>query len=212
MNTLLVVDDHQIIRDGIRFYFEEDEEFIIKDEAENGLEALELLKNNQYDIILTDINMPEMDGVELMKSIKENHSDQKVLVLSMFNEAAYINKMISLGANGYVLKKSNKTELVQAIKTILAGEDHYSEEVYKTIIGNIAGRKPKHRLSLETDLSEREKEVLLLITEECSNQDIADKLFISIRTVETHKRNLLEKTGCKNIAGLVMYAVERNLV
>ena len=212
MNTLLVVDDHQIIRDGIRFYFEEDEEFIIKDEAENGLQALELLKNNQYDIILTDINMPEMDGVELMKSIKENHSDQKVLVLSMFNEAAYINKMISLGANGYVLKKSNKTELVQAIKTILAGEDHYSEEVYKTIIGNIAGRKPKQRLSLETDLSEREKEVLLLITEECSNQDIADKLFISIRTVETHKRNLLEKTGCKNIAGLVMYAVERNLV
>lgn len=212
MRTLLLVDDHQIIRDGIRFYFEGDKEFVIKDEAENGLEALELLKDNEYDIILTDINMPQMDGVEFMKSLKENYPDQKILVLSMYNEAGYINKMIALGANGYVLKKSDKNELVDAIKKVLDGQDHYSDEVYKTIIGNIAGRKPKERLTLEADLSEREKEVLVLITNEYSNQEIADKLFISIRTVETHKRNLLEKTGCKNIAGLVMYAVERNLV
>ncbi len=212
MRTLLLVDDHQIIRDGIRFYFEGDKEFVIKDEAENGLEALELLKENEYDIILTDINMPKMDGVEFMKSLRENYPDQKILVLSMYNEAGYINKMIALGANGYVLKKSDKNELVDAIKKVLDGQDHYSDEVYKTIIGNIAGRKPKERLTLEADLSDREKEVLVLITNEYSNQEIADKLFISIRTVETHKRNLLEKTGCKNIAGLVMYAVERNLV
>lgn len=206
------MDDHQIIRDGIRFYFEGDDEFVIKDEAENGLEALDLLRDNEYDIILTDINMPKMDGIEFMKTLRENHPDQKVLVLSMYNEAGYINKMIALGANGYVLKKSTKDELVEAIKKILDGGDHYSEEVYKTIIGNIAGRKPKERLTLETELSEREKEVLVLITNEYTNKEIADKLFISIRTVETHKRNLLEKTGCKNIAGLVMYAVERNLV
>ncbi|MEO9871631.1 response regulator transcription factor [Ekhidna sp.] len=212
MHTLLLVDDHQIIRDGIRFYFDNDEKFEIKDEAENGLQALELLKDNEYDIILTDINMPEMDGVEFMKSLKENYPDQKVLVLSMFNEAGYINKMIALGANGYVLKKSDKNELVEAIEKVLAGKDHYSAEVYKTIIGNIAGRKPKQRLTLEAELSDREKEVLVMITNEHTNQEIADKLFISIRTVETHKRNLLEKTGCKNVAGLVMYAVERNFV
>lgn len=212
MRTLLLVDDHQIIRDGIRFYFEEDEEFVIKDEAENGLEALELLKENEYDIVLTDINMPKMDGLEFMKSMKENYPDQKVLVLSMYNEAGYINKMIALGANGYVLKKSDKGELVAAIKKVLDGQDHYSDEVYKTIIGNIAGRKPKERLTLEAELSDREKEVLVLIANEYTNQEIADKLYISIRTVETHKRNLLEKTGCKNVAGLVMYAVERNLV
>lgn len=212
MRTLLLVDDHQIIRDGIRFYFEEDEEFVIKDEAENGLEALELLKENEYDIVLTDINMPKMDGLEFMKSMKENYPDQKVLVLSMYNEAGYINKMIALGANGYVLKKSDKGELVAAIKKVLDGQDHYSDEVYKTIIGNIAGRKPKERLTLEVELSDREKEVLVLIANEYTNQEIADKLYISIRTVETHKRNLLEKTGCKNVAGLVMYAVERNLV
>lgn len=212
MRNILVVDDHQIIRDGIRFYFEDDKEFQIADEAANGLEALELLKHNSYDIVLSDINMPEMDGLELMKSIRENYPDQKVLILSMFNEAAYINKMIGMGANGYILKKSSKSELVEAIHRVLNGEDHYSQEVYKTIIGNIAGRKPKERLTLDTELSEREKEVLVLIANEYSNQEMADKLFISIRTVETHKRNLLEKTGCKNIAGLVMYAVERNLV
>lgn len=212
MKKLLLVDDHQIIRDGIRFYFEGDKEFEIEDEASNGLEALELLKEKTYDIILTDINMPQMDGVEFMRSVKKNYPEQKVLVLSMYNEAGYINKMIALGANGYILKKSDKHELVGAIKKVLDGQDHYSEEVYQTIIGSIAGRKPKERLTLEADLSDREKEVLLLIANEHSNQEIADKLYISIRTVETHKRNLLDKTGCKNIAGLVMYAVERNLV
>lgn len=212
MKSILIVDDHQIIRDGIRFYFEDDPDFMIKHEAENGTQALEFLKDNTYDVVLTDINMPEMDGLELMKNIRESYPDQKVLVLSMYNEAAYINKMIAMGANGYILKKSNKSELVAAINRVLEGEDHYSDEVYKTIVDNIAGKKPKQRLSLETELSEREKEVLVLIANEYSNQEIADKLFISIRTVETHKRNLLEKTGCKNVAGLVMYAVERNLV
>ncbi|MEM6831315.1 MAG: response regulator transcription factor [Bacteroidota bacterium] len=212
MKNILVVDDHQIIRDGIRFYFENDEHFIIKDEAENGIQAMEYLKENAYDIVLTDINMPEMDGLELMKNIRESYPEQKVLVLSMYNEAAHINKMIAMGANGYILKKSNKTELVNAINHILNGENHFSDEVYQSIVQNIAGKKPKQRLTLETELSVREKEVLVLIANEYSNQEIADKLFISIRTVETHKRNLLEKTGCKNVAGLVMYAVERNLV
>ncbi|NNE55138.1 MAG: response regulator transcription factor [Flavobacteriales bacterium] len=212
MKSILIVDDHLIIRDGIKYYFENDPDFTITGEAENGLEALELLKNNEYDIVLSDINMPEMDGVELMKAIKSNYPDQKVVVLSMFNEAAYINKMIAHGASGYILKKSSKEEMLDALNNVVNGNDHYSNEVYQTIINNIAGRKSKQRLTLETELSEREKEVLKLITEELSNQEIADKLFLSIRTVETHKRNLLEKTGCKNIAGLVMYAVERDMI
>ncbi len=212
MKNILVVDDHQIIRDGIRFYFENDQEFIIKDEAENGVQALDYLKEDTYDIVLTDINMPVMDGLELMKNIREIYPEQKVLVLSMYNEAAHINKMIAMGANGYILKKSNKVELVHAINQILGGENHFSDEVFQAIVQNIAGKRPKQRLTIETELSDREKEVLVLIANEYTNQEIADKLFISIRTVETHKRNLLEKTGCKNVAGLVMYAVERNLV
>ncbi|MEQ8905340.1 response regulator transcription factor [Ekhidna sp.] len=212
MKKLLIVDDHEIVRDAIKFYFEEDKEFEVAAEAGNGIEGMEKLRGGEFDVVLTDYNMPEMDGLAFVTQIREEFPDQKILVLSMVNEAAYINKMISKGANGYILKNSPKEDLIKALKKILEGEDYFAEDVYKAIVSQIAGRKPKQRLTLETELSSREKEVLELITQEYSNQEIADKLFISQRTVETHKRNLLEKTGCKNIAGLVMYAVERNLV
>ncbi len=212
MISLLLVDDHQMIRDAIKFYFEKEDEFEVKGEATNGKDALEKMASNQYDVIVTDINMPEMDGIELVEEIGKLYPDQKVLILSMLDDALYINKMISLGANGYILKNAPKEELCQAINSIMAGDNYYSQEIYQTIIDSIAGKKPKQRLSVDISLSNREKEVLKLIVKEYSNREIADQLFISIRTVEAHKRNLLDKTGAKNIAGLVMYAVERNLL
>ena len=130
----------------------------------------------------------------------------------MMGENQHIKHMLAAGVNGYVLKNSDKDEIMTAIKTILNGETYYSGSVTKTIIDNIAGnKKPTQRLSSEVALSEREKEVLKLIVKEFSNKEIADKLFISVRTVDAHKRNLLEKTGCKNIAGLVVYALENNI-
>lgn len=212
MVSLLLVDDHQMIRDAIKYYFEKDEMHEVKAEAGNGLEALQCLQGDQYDVVITDINMPEMDGIELMEELNKTYPQQKVLVLSMLDDAVYINKMIALGANGYILKNAPKEELCKAIKHIMRGDNYYSKEIYQTIIESIAGKKPKQRLSLEISLSKREKEVLQLIVKEFSNKEIAEKLFISIRTVEAHKRNLLDKTGAKNIAGLVMFAVERNLV
>lgn len=210
--NILLVDDHEMIRDAIKFYFREDPDFEIVAEAQNGLEALDILETAKIDVLLTDISMPKMTGIELMEEVNERRIDVKVLVLSMLNEASYINKMISLGASGYVLKNTSKNEMKLAIKKIMEGEDYYTEEVYKTIVNSIAKKTPKQRLTMDTQLSEREKEILLLIVNEHTNQEIADKLFISPRTVDSHKRNLLEKTGCKNVAGLVMYAVERNLI
>lgn len=209
---ILLVDDHEMIRDAIKFYFKNDPDYEIAEEAQNGLEALEILASKEIDIMMTDINMPEMNGIELMESVKEKHKDLKVLVLSMVNEANYINKMIALGASGYVLKNTSRNEMREALDKIIKGEDYYAEEVYKTIVNSIARKTPKQRLTIDASLSDREKEILLLIVNEYSNQEIADKLFISTRTVESHKRNLLEKTGCKNVAGLVMYAIERNIV
>lgn len=210
---ILLVDDHEMIRDAIKFYFKEDEDYEIAYEAANGLQALDVLeKNDDIDVMITDIKMPEMTGIQLMESVQENHPDLRVLVLSMFNEANYINKMISLGASGYVLKNTSKQNMKEALEKILQGEDYYADEVYKTIIDSIARKAPKKRLTVEVSLSDREKEVLQLIVGELSNQEIADKLFISVRTVESHKRNLLEKTGCKNIAGLTLYAVEKGIV
>ncbi|WP_258105282.1 response regulator [Marinoscillum sp. MHG1-6] len=209
---ILLVDDHEMIRDAIKFYFADDPDYEINYEASNGLEALEILATEKVDLVLTDINMPEMDGIELMKSIRKNHSHLYVMVLSMFNEASYINKMISLGANGYILKNTGKNEMKMAFDKIMQGQDYYTQEVYKTIVDSIAQKETKQRLTLETPLTDREKEILVMIANEHSNKEIADKLYISVRTVESHKRNLLEKTGCKNVAGLVMYAVERGII
>ncbi len=212
MYNILLVEDHEMIRDAIKNYFNESDDFNLADEAENGLIALEYLAKKSYDLILTDINMPKMDGVELLKKLNEMGSAHKTLVLSMHNESIHIKNMIELGANGYVLKNVTKTELFTAMSQIISGEDYFSKEVYDTLIRNISKRKPKERLTKETPISSREQEILVMIANEMTNQEIADKLFISIRTVETHKRNLLEKTGCKNVAGLVMYAVEREIV
>ncbi|MEQ8580680.1 MAG: response regulator transcription factor [Marinoscillum sp.] len=212
MKKILLVDDHDMIREGIKSYFLADNNYEVTGEASNGKEALELYEKNEYDLVLSDINMPEMDGIELIKNIKLTNPEQRILVLTMLNDIVHIKKLIATGINGFVLKNSPKTDIMDAIESIMNDQDYYSKDVYEALIHNISKRKPTQRLTYEKELSTREKEVLELIAKEFSNQEIADKLFIGIRTVETHKRNILEKTGCKNVAGLVMYAVEKGIV
>lgn len=212
MKSILLVDDHEVVRDGLKLYFENHTDFRIEFEAENGMEALEVLKKRSLPLVITDISMPVMDGLEFLKNSKEQFPATKVLALTMLDDIHYIKQMIAHGVDGYLLKNSPKDEILKAVTTILNGEKYFSEHVTHEIVNDLAGaRKPKQRLTLEIPLSTREKEVLQLILEELSNQEIADKLFISIRTVEAHKRNLLDKTGAKSIAGLVLYAVEHKL-
>tara|TARA_B100001245_G_C22728297_1_gene353665 strand:+ start:20 stop:667 length:648 start_codon:yes stop_codon:yes gene_type:complete len=210
--TIMLVDDHPMIRDAMSLYFGKTNEIEILAEANNGKEALDLLKEQQFDLVITDIAMPEMNGVEFLTALQEQNIQQDVLVISMINEVSQVKKMISLGAKGYVLKNSPKEEILQAIKAIRSGETYYSKEVYEIIMGQLTGRKPKQRLTVEIPLSRREKEIVKLVMEELTNQEIAEKLFISVRTVEAHKRNILEKTGCKTVAGLAIYAIERGIV
>ncbi|VXD12008.1 response regulator transcription factor [Marinoscillum sp. 108] len=210
---ILLVDDHPMIRDAIRQYFSTNEEIEILDEANNGQEALQKLEEKDFDLIITDMAMPDMNGVEFMTALQDRQIKQDVLVVSMINEVSQIKKMISLGAKGYVLKNSPKEEILKAIKTISGGENYYTREVYDIIMGQLSGKKPAlQRISLEVSLTKREKEIVRLIMEEHSNQVIADMLFISVRTVEAHKRNILEKTGCKTMAGLAIYAIEKGIV
>ncbi|WP_258097187.1 response regulator transcription factor [Marinoscillum pacificum] len=210
--TIMLVDDHPMIRDAMSLYFSKTNEIEILAEANNGKEALDLLKDKQFDLVITDIAMPEMNGVEFLTALQEQNIQQDVLVISMINEVSQVKKMISLGAKGYVLKNSPKEEILQAIKSIRSGETYYSKEVYEIIMGQLTGRKPKQRLTVEIPLSRREKEIVKLVMDELTNQEIAEKLFISVRTVEAHKRNILEKTGCKTVAGLAIYAIERGIV
>jgi DNA-binding NarL/FixJ family response regulator len=213
MINILLVDDHKVVRDGLKFYFEDHDDYHITAEAENGVDALSKLDSQQFDLIITDISMPEMDGMALMKEIRERLPEQPVIALTMLGESQHIKQMLALGVNGYLLKNSGEDEIINAIGKVISGDTYYSQEVTQILINDLSGKKikPKTRLTLETPLSDREKEVLKLIVQEYSNQEIADKLFISVRTVDAHKRNMLEKTGAKNIAGLVMYAVEHDL-
>ncbi len=208
----MLVDDHKIIRDGLKLYFDGNSEYEVKMEAANGEVALTALESSMPDLVITDISMPVMDGITLTQKIKEKYPDQKIMALTMMGENQHIKHMLSAGVNGYILKNSDKEEIMTAIKSIMRGENYYSKEVTQVIMESISGKKKQRQhLTLETPLTKREKEVLQLIVKEYSNQQIADELFISVRTVDAHKRNLLEKTGCKNVAGLVIYAIERDI-
>ena len=210
---ILLVDDHKLIRDALKLYMEDDDEFEIVEEAGNGQEALILLKTIKVDVAMLDISMPVMDGIVCAQEIRKLYPDIKVLALSMMNDNQFIKQMLAAGALGYILKNSGEEEIKKALRKVYAGESYYSAEVAETVMQNMmkGGIKRSNKLVVDLPLTSREEEVLHLIIKEYTNQEIADELFISPRTVDAHKRNLLEKTGSKNIAGLVLYAIEKNL-
>lgn len=210
---ILLVDDHRLIRDAIQSYMEGDPEYEVVGEASHGQEAIKFLEENKVDVVLMDINMPIMDGLQCTKEVLSRWPKIKVLTLSMMSDNQHIKQMMGAGASGYVLKNCSEKELKNAIKTVYEGDTYYSSDVTEVVMSNLMRNKPTKTSHMVVDmpLTEREKEVLELIIKEYSNQEIADKLFISPRTVDAHKRNLLEKTGSKNIAGLVMYAINNQL-
>jgi DNA-binding NarL/FixJ family response regulator len=206
---ILLVDDHRLIREGIEAYLENDNRYEVVGDAAHGIEAMEILEKIDVDLILTDISMPHMDGIELAKNVNKKYPEIKVVALTMFNDNLNIKKILNSGATGYVLKNCSADELKKAINMVMEGQNYYSPEVTETIMNALNKRRSSE---LDVPLTEREKEVLKLIVKEYTNQEIADELFISLRTVDAHKRNLLEKTGAKNIAGLVVYAINNNLI
>ena len=210
---ILLVDDHRLIRDAIRSYMEGDADYEVVGEASHGQEAIRTIEKTEVDVVLMDINMPIMDGLECTKEIVKRWPRIKVLTLSMMSDNQHIKQMMGAGASGYVLKNCTEKELKKAIKTVYEGDTYYSAEVTEVVMLNLMKNNNTKTSNLVVDmpLTEREKEVLELIIKEHTNNEIADKLFISNRTVDAHKRNLLEKTGSKNIAGLVMYAINNQL-
>jgi len=214
MIRIFLVDDHKMIRDGVKFYLEDDDRFEIVGEANNGVEALSMINNGpEFDVLVTDIVMPSMDGIELVKNLVQGNAlSFKVLALTMLSETQHIKKMLNYGIQGYILKSSGEQEIKKAICEVASGNTYYSQEVTTIIMNNLRGDKSRNsRMAVDIPLTKREHEVLHLIVKEYSNQEIADSLFISVRTVDAHKRNLLEKTGAKNMAGLAVYALEKRI-
>ncbi|GIV44185.1 MAG: DNA-binding response regulator [Bacteroidia bacterium] len=214
---VLIVDDHKIIRDGIKSLLEDAQNIEIVGEASNGLEAIEFFKKQPTDVVIMDIRMPEMGGIETTKFLTENYPNVKILALTMHDEEAFISKMLHAGASGYLLKNVGKEEFITAINKIYKGENYFSLEVATKMMTKFMSSKFNNNQDddlqdSDLQLTKREIEVIKLIAEGLTSQDIADKLFISPRTVDTHRRNLLQKLNVKNTAELIKFAIKHNIV
>ncbi len=211
-SRLLIVDDHQMLLDGIRALLQDVPNFQIVAEAFNGLQALEQLSKHEVDIVLTDISMPDMNGIELTKNIKKDYPNIKVLALSMFSEQQTIREMVDAGISGYILKNTGKQELVGALTKIASGGIFFGDEVTNEMMRMMTHPEKEQEKKVIVNLTFREREILKLIAKEYSNIQIANELFISERTVETHRKNIFRKTNTKSIVGLIKYAFEHQLI
>ncbi|MDP2387171.1 MAG: response regulator transcription factor [Bacteroidota bacterium] len=206
---LHIVDDHQMMIDGLRALLGDEAPFKIIAESNNGKVALAKIELEQPDVLLTDISMPEMNGLELTKAVKEKFPNIKVIALSMFGERNTISEMLLAGISGYIVKNTGKQELVQAINKVASGGMFFSDEVSAEMMKAISNPPAKEEI---ISLTPREIEIVKLIAKEYSNLKIADALFISERTVETHRKNIFRKTNTKSVVGLIKYAIEKKML
>ena len=210
---VLLVEDHTIVRNGIKSLLNSEPNIEVVGEAINGLEALKLLENKiEVDVILLDINMPEMGGMELLKNLTQTFPAYKVIILSMLDHENYVWEGINSGAMGYLLKSVSNDELMFAINHIAIGGKYICSELAFKMMARAPQLSEFMDAGINVDLSKREMEVLKLIAEGYTNHEIADKLFTSRRTVEGHRQNLIEKTGVKNSAALIMHAVRVGII
>ncbi|NLR92743.1 response regulator [Flammeovirga agarivorans] len=212
-HKILLVDDHSVIRHGIRSYFKNLDDFEVIAEADCGERAFKALNAMDVDLIFMDISMQGMDGISATKKIKEHFPHIKVIALSMMMDSSYIKNMIDAGADGYLFKDCKEEEILKAARAVISGDSYYCSSATKNIISSYKDEQSKVATANDPHflLTAREKEVLRLIIDQATNKEISEQLFISPRTVDAHKRNLLEKTGQRNVAGLVMYAIKNKL-
>ncbi|KAA3637746.1 MAG: DNA-binding response regulator [Bacteroidetes bacterium] len=212
MANILFVDDHQIVIDGIKGLLEGEENFSGFFEAKNGSEAMEIISTEAIDLVLLDINLPDKSGFDICRDIKKENDQIKIIALTMHDNAGYIKKMVNAGVDGYLLKNTGKQELLTAIQQVLSGERYFSKEVTDSLLASqLQIKKPKTSDFIQK-LTRREKEILRLIIEEKTTEDIAAELFISPTTVISHRKNLLRKLNAKNTAGLVRKVFEFGLL
>lgn len=207
---IILADDHVMFRKGIMSILEKNKDFVVVGEAGDGLELLELLKNVTADMVILDISMPHLRGIEATEEIKMISADVKVLILSMHKDKEYVRYAISAGAEGYLIKEDADTELFTAIEKIRQEGRYLSPLLLDELTDKLFEMNKKGRLLQEDEpLTTREREVLKLIAEGLSNKDISDRLFVSIRTIEHHRAHIMKKLNIKSTANLVKYAIRK---
>lgn len=215
MIKILIADDHTMFVDGIESILINEKNIKVVEKCFDGKAVFDILGNTEVDVILLDINLPELNGIEVAQKINKEFPKVKIIALSMYNEESFVTEILKNGALGYVLKNTGREELVKAIETVASGQTYFSEDVTETIMGSLLKQKstPKKSNSiLIPKISRREREVLSLIVKEFTTQEIAEKLFISLKTVESHRSSLISKLNVRNTAGLVRASIEFNLL
>jgi DNA-binding NarL/FixJ family response regulator len=207
---LLIADDHHLFLDGIVSLLRSEPGYLIET-ARNGMEVLEILKEKQFDVCLLDIGMPVMDGIVTARAIRQINPQIRIIILSTYNDREIVVELMKMGISGYLMKNCTHHELVEAIKNVHAGGRHFSPEVQNTIVSQFTsylmpGKNPT------VVLTPREIEIVSLLAKEYTNEKIASELNISFRTVETHRKNIMQKTGSHNLAGLLKFAYDNKLI
>jgi len=214
MIKILVADDHTMFVDGIESILKAEDDILVVGRCYDGPSVIDFAKKECPDIVLLDVNLPGMNGMDVCKSLAQSFPTVKVLAISMFNEESFVSEILNNGAKGYILKNTGREELLTAIRTVNQGESYFSKDVTETIMKGLMNQR---KASSKTNtflpkLSRREKEVLKLIAQEFTTQEIADALFISLKTVESHRSSLLSKLNARNSVGLVRIALENDLL
>ncbi|MBI4776698.1 MAG: response regulator transcription factor [Deltaproteobacteria bacterium] len=205
---IVIADDHTIVREGIRSLLEAREDFIVVGEASTGREAIREVEELHPDIVIMDVSMPDLNGLEATRQIKKRFPDCKILVLTMYEDKESIRQMLQCGASGYVVKKSAVSQLFDAIEAVLKGEAFFSPSISKIVLEDYI----KELDTSDRILSSREIEVLQLVAEGRTNKEIADLLHLSVKTVEGHKDNIKKKLNIRDTAGIVKYAIREKII
>lgn len=210
---IIIVDDHKIFRDGLMLMLDNFEFVDVVGQAENGVEFLDLIAEKQADIVLMDINMPKLNGIEASKIALKQYPDLKIIALTSFADDEYIEQMISAGVEGYMLKRADIDDFEKAIKRVSEGGSYFSDEIIKVMTRSLYQTKEqKKSVAEKPDFTKREMEVLQLICDGLNNEQIAAKIFLSPKTIEKHKSSLFQKTGTYNTVNLVIYAFKNKLM
>lgn len=210
---LLIADDHEIFRDGFKLMLTKYPEIELVGEAANGQELIEMAKALQPDVVITDIKMPVIDGIEATKKLSEVFPEMGIIALSMYDDDELIIEMLEAGAKGYLIKNAGKEQITEAIKTVYNNDPYYCKTTSHKLTNMIAkSRFNPYKKAAKVEFTEREIEIIEQICKEMTNKEIGDKLFLSVRTVEGHRQKILEKMNVKNTVGLVVYAIKNGLV
>ena len=207
---IAITDDHEMVLKGIETMLLYTEEVNVVGTYKDAKETLENIIKDAPDVLLLDINLPDINGIDLCKQLLKNNPDLKIIALTNFDETSFVKRILTNGAQGYLLKNTDKNELLEAIKTVVSGEQYLQRDIQKKLLFQAVGKTTNSTLLIK--LTRREKEVLQAISEELTTKEISEKLFISPKTVETHRMNLMSKLGAKNSVGIIKIAIEKQLL